>query len=238
MLRGQVSGGRGIVGAELEPSSSLAAYLTYALPGSVSLSTVFVHVPNARCFSREEYRWKPCVQPSFVHGNTWSLVQSFNLTIQNLHHKPPPPPLKKRSKATEWHRFLLYEKLRTCLPLRKRPWLHHRKLSPGLQHGIIATVTQVPFIEFYVRNVAIFPKKIGVNSIKIVGLLSWGEKLHSRSLRCCVTLFTHITFSKISKIFQKKYYRSCRKRNYSTKNDVDNKHLVNKNAEVYKGPYL
>ena len=77
---------------------------------------------------------------------------------------------------------------------------------------------------------AIFPKKIRVNSIKIVGLLSLGEKLHSRSLRCCVTLFTH--FFKISKIFQKKYYRSCRKRSYSTKNDVDNKQLVNKNGKL------
>ena len=138
---------------------------------------------------------------------------------------------KKRSKITEWHRFpyMLCEKPRACLPLRKRPWLHHRELSPRLQHGIIATVTKVLSIN----------QKIKANSIKkIVGLLSWGEKLHSRSLRCCVTLFTHITFSKISKIFQKKYYRSCRKRNYSTKNDVDNKHLVNKNAEVYNGPYL
>ena len=79
-LRGQVSWGRGIVGTELEPSSSLAAYLTFALSRSVSLSTVFVQVLNARCFSREECRWKLCVQPSFGHGNTWSLVQSFNST--------------------------------------------------------------------------------------------------------------------------------------------------------------
>ena len=80
-------------------------------------------------------------------------------------------PPKKRSKATEWHRFLfmLYEKPRTCLPLRKRPWLHHRELSPGLQHGTIATVTEVLFIKFYDRNVAIFPKKIRVNSIKKLG---------------------------------------------------------------------
>ena len=84
---------------------------------------------------------------------------------------------------------------------------------------------------------AIFPKKIRVNSIKIIGLLSCGENLHCRSLWCCWTLFTHITFSKISKIFQKKYYRSCSKRSYSTKSDVDNKHLVNKNGEL-NGPYL
>ena len=137
---------------------------------------------------------------------TWEhliLSTVFQFDNSELAPQASPPPLKKRSKATEWHRFLLYEKLRTCLPLRKRPWLHHRKLSPGLQHGIIATVTQVPFIECYVRNVAIFPKKIGVNSIKIVGLLSWGEKLHSRSLRCCVTLFTHITFPRYPRYFKR-----------------------------------
>ena len=109
VLRGQVSGGRGIVGTELEPSSSLAAYLTFALSRSVSLSTVFVHVLNARCFSREECRWKLCVQPSFGHGNTWSLVQSFKFDKVShvwIFRTCTTSPPKKRSKATDWHHFL------------------------------------------------------------------------------------------------------------------------------------
>ena len=43
-----------IVGSALSPSCSVAAYFIIALSMSVSLSTDLVHLPNVRCFSKDE----------------------------------------------------------------------------------------------------------------------------------------------------------------------------------------
>jgi len=100
-----------------------------------------------------------------------SLAQSFNSTKSATFGfselAPQAPPRREAKLQNDIVFFLCSLKnlaRRTCLRLRKRPWLRHR--SPRLQHGMITNVTYVLFIKFYDRNVAIFQKKIRVNSTK------------------------------------------------------------------------